>query len=853
MKTFKNSKGIKIFELDYNGNLYISGDLTLSPESTITAGNIKALVDADVAVIRESIDMVTPYLGKADVVYYLGENTEEYTYGTWWEKYTIGYNCTIDVSYTKVPGFTVYEGNASFYVTDNDVYSYNKEVLDSYPTTNKIVVTAINSSDIAHWEIKYYNDSTLLYTDLIESAYFTATGYNFPFSPINSEDYPEGSTDIIINVQAEHALREINAIDWESFMPKTGGDFQGIISTKDITPLQADTYSIGTETGRYKNGYFSNVYTGYLKTNTLSIENLNLEKFTLSSTKTDLVPGDGIVITDGADNNSVKASSILKFSGDKTRYLRQDGTFAVPNTIIQEVTELSPELEIDGFTIIYKGYEESSLLYNESYIGSNSDVQYQLRFKGVTLNSKYNNTCIINKQHINTASKIIQNLNSLNLGNIITDFVEKEGSATIVYNKGVGWYIKKLGDSNIATIPGAATAYLLNDLVRYDTNYYEVISTSDNVEVTISKFIWQPINNINFNALNKNNYLSQAGTWEVLNKTPDVKIIQENIETLEDGTVYKIDFGESLNIFKSPNVVLIASEDSGGINGVCFSSAYKIVSGRNFNICYKQKLYIDNKIYTRSAVRQASGISTVTDWSQVYQNELSIKMYKPNYWFTISAEEWDYLLQNRTKGHKIVYIMSKPFLAIYADNINADDLPTYYSSLQQAMKDLDDGLVIFLPTTGKIDDEGFSGGNSLGTYHSSTYSSYASSCMVFDIDNINNTIHVDEVNAGTKSAVRLAHFTTEDESDYYFSIGQDRKVIFAKSNLQYNTKTGKYRFAPNFYDSVLENNFNLGGWIDLFVYGTGNDATASIMPSSFVDWGVNIILEVTSEDSEEFF
>ena len=653
MKTFKNSKGVKIFELDYNGNLYISGDLTLSPESTITAGNIKALVDADVAVIREAIDMATPYLGRAGVVYYLGETTEDYTYGTWWEKYAIGYNCTIDVSYTQVPSFTVYEGNALFYVTDNDVYSYNKIILDANPTTNKIVVTAINISGNAHWEIKYYNENTLLYTDITEDSYFTSIGYNFPFTPINAEDYSEGSTDIIINVQSEYALKEINAIDWQSFMPKTGGEFQGIIYTKDVAPLQADTYSIGTETGRYKNGYFTNLYTGYLKTNTLSIENLDLEKFTLSSTKTDLTPGDGIVITDGADNNSVKASSILKFSGDKTRYLRQDGTFAQPATVVKTVEVLNDTEQISGAIIFYSGNEYSSLTTEKPYLGEYSNERYQFRIKGATF-SLNNNACIIKKDLFNTDNKLIKAINELGLGDVVEDFIEKDGKITLLFNiTNNTWVIKGLENKGAvsSTQLGINNVAILNSLTKANSAF-KVSEASSNIEVTISKFIWEPVNPITFDGISTNQYLSKAGTWEYF-KQNQPEEGEENFTEIPFITVScdlvngLFDTPTILDNFTAPGFYLLKNTYGQYIGNISISQVNEFTS-QTITAVGVHKFFDDNEqgfIIDRVGA-EINGVMQWDKWNLIVNNTTQI-VHNLQDWKLPSRAEMEYLLNNR--------------------------------------------------------------------------------------------------------------------------------------------------------------------------------------------------------------
>lgn len=81
-----------------------------------------------------------------------------------------------------------------------------------------------------------------------------------------------------------------------------------------------------------------------------------------------------------------------------------------------------------------------------------------------------------------------------------------------------------------------------------------------------------------------------------------------------------------------------------------------------------------------------------------------------------------------------------------------------------------------------------------------------------------------------------------------FSIAPDKQIYFAPGNLQYQPSTDTWRFAPNQYDVIGDNNLSLyptyDGWIDLFTWGSGNNpiglaqTTAS---GNYVDWGVNVI------------
>lgn len=829
MKTFKNSKGIKIFELDYNGNLYISGDLTLSPESTITAGNIKALVDADIAVVREAADMATPYLGKAGVVYYLGETTENYTYGTWWEKYAIGYNCTIDVSYTQAPNFNVYEGNAVFYITDNDVYSYNKLVLDANPTTNKIVVTAVNTSEDAHWEIEYYNENTLLYTDVTEDSYFTSIGYNFPFSPINAEDYPEGSTNIIINVQSEQALKEINAIDWESFMPKNGGEFQGMIYTKDIAPLQANVYSIGTETGRYKNGYFTNIYTGYLKTNTLSIENLDLEQFTLSSTKTDLVPGDGLVITDGTDNNSVKASSILKFSGDKTKYLRQDGTFAQPSTVIKTITNLDSAEETSGSMIFYTGTDYTSLSSEKPYLGEYNNEKYQFRIKGVVF-SLNNNSCIIKKDLFNTDNKLIKAINELGLGDVVKDFIEKNGKITLLFSiTNNAWVIKGLENKGAvsSTQLGINNVAILNTLTKANSAF-KVSEASSNIEVTISKFIWEPVNPITFDGVSTNQYLSKAGTWEFFKQSQPGEGGEEGFTEIPFITL-SCDFISDL-INNSPTVLdnftatgfyLLKNAYGQCIGNIVINYINEFTTQHITAIGISNAFDDDEQGFIIDRVgAEINGVMQWDKWNLIVNNTTQI-VHNLSDWRLPSVSEITYLLGSRNPDNVETYGRSNgPVILngvkgwLFKKNVNSDEIyldPSGYTTVINNTR-LSSRDYLFLPVSDDgsngrywLADVSFSGGEggrptpSAMTFQFTVSESLGES--FFKMQSLTESGHDEKY-----YVVLVKEYTHSDIEDMLGTVGNtvDIPVVgnftgtlqFASSILQYNILNSTFRLAP---------------------------------------------------------
>ncbi|MBO7439031.1 MAG: InlB B-repeat-containing protein [Bacteroidales bacterium] len=81
-----------------------------------------------------------------------------------------------------------------------------------------------------------------------------------------------------------------------------------------------------------------------------------------------------------------------------------------------------------------------------------------------------------------------------------------------------------------------------------------------------------------------------------------------------------------------------------------------------------------------------------------------------------------------------------------------------------------------------------------------------------------------------------------------FSISDTKQVYFAKGNVQYHCKNKEWRFAPNQYDCIGDDNmkvdFAYDGYIDLFGWGTGNNPTIRTPENddytTFTDWGVNM-------------
>ena len=104
--------------------------------------------------------------------------------------------------------------------------------------------------------------------------------------------------------------------------------------------------------------------------------------------------------------------------------------------------------------------------------------------------------------------------------------------------------------------------------------------------------------------------------------------------------------------------------------------------------------------------------------------------------------------------------------------------------------------------------------------------------------------------------------TTEDTKGR-FSVGENRWVVFAQGNLQYNAGTSTFRFAQNQYDIIGDGNSHIAsgysGWIDLMGWGTSGYGTsypwlstttvADYGPSTgniaatHYDWGVHNAIE----------
>ncbi len=80
-----------------------------------------------------------------------------------------------------------------------------------------------------------------------------------------------------------------------------------------------------------------------------------------------------------------------------------------------------------------------------------------------------------------------------------------------------------------------------------------------------------------------------------------------------------------------------------------------------------------------------------------------------------------------------------------------------------------------------------------------------------------------------------------------FSVSVSKQVHFSQGNLQYQASSNTWRFAEHQHDCIGYANENMSpnysGWIDLFVWGTGERDPTLMLANygTFKDWGVNAI------------
>lgn len=851
MKNFINKQGKKVFSLDYDGNLQIAGNLTLGENGILKAHMIEAFNNNDIIIIRNPEDMATPYKGGASAVYYLGENAvgdngEQYNNSTWWEKYLLGYDCTIDTSSNADNEFIVYE--EVFRVTDNDRYKHNKEMLDTYPNTNKIVVTSVqptNPEESSHWEVKYYNQNDeLLFNDILSSNLLYFTGYYFPFTSLNSDDYDEGYTDIVITVEKVNALKEISKADWSLYMPIIGGTFKGIINTENITPNLSDTYIIGTKDGRYKEGYFKNLYAEKLKVDSIEVSEMLLNDFIVEASKTEINTGDGLIISDSTDNNAIKVSNTLKFTGDKSKYLRQDGSFAIPSTTVLQASSLDELEETPGLLMQYMG--DDSTIFNKGgvYVGCKEKDNIQISIKGVNYKS-VSNTAIVPITSLNTNSGIISELDKLGNPKVL-DLLKNYGKVTIIYSKDInGWYIEEFRNNGVVPQEKGISysQSIINTLETITNNkIYTILGYFDTITVTINKFIWRPSSSIQFDGITKNKFLSQAGTFEYINTSSTGDGADYTIK----GIINNISVS-GIDIEGLDDIITIGLYDFIGINIATPTVVAQVAVANDSNNIVKQTVFniigIDDTNALLPLKLNREGIVNTEDftvtwgaWYIEYDNATDlIKIDAPGTaWRMFNLNEMTYLLYTRktenTYTHAKATVNNVQGVVIFQDGFTQDFASTIpISQVNVLSEDYGDWIVtaeeweilkkyaVFFPVTGNMSVDGTYNQNQ-GVYYwiwnpnMNDASGY--------ITPINEQVHQRSKEFSCLFPVRLLSKLGNGK----FSISETFSTDIAHGNLQYNAALNAFRFAKNDYDVIGKKSFDnmsetYDGWIDLFAWG----------------------------------
>lgn len=844
MEKYFNSKGEEIFYLDDQGNLWLRGNLNLGASGKLTAATIEAINNDDMAIIRDPQKMQTPYTGETSVIYYLGESTEDYTYGSWWSKYILGYDCFTNTDLVTEDEFINYE--RTFRVDSSEDYKHNKEILDAYPTTSKIIIAVIKASEDEehnHWEIAYYdNDDELLYNDIIHSNLLYNSGYYFPFSPLNADDYNDGEGIITIDVTTVFALKEINPLDWSEYMPLVGGTFTGIINTENIAPNASDTYIIGTSDGRYKAGYFKEIVADVIKAKSLEIEEVEIESFVLTENKAKVDSGDTLVIADSKDNGSTKKAVGISFTGDTTKYLRQDGTFAIPKVGVIQTESFEDVDKTKGLIVQYIGDNNSIYSSDTVYLGTDSTYNCQIKIDGVEY-SNVVNAAIVPINELNTINGVLNKINSLGIGTI-EEYLEEQGYVTIIYSdKYQGWYLEGQEDKGI--VPSSAfynidEVVLLNELVQNNSYYSITRTTESQIKVTISKFIWEPVNPIKFDGHSKDKFLTKAGTWEQVN--------------IEHNTENKSIKGEIENIGEASMVI-------SGLNNQTTSGIYDFYSATSGKMLSKISItenesYVIQTIYdileteisddTVSAFipvkihRKGKRLTTtvniswdnwICDYEKQDYNRVSVDA--PGTWRLMTIDDISAILISENRLKTVATINSVQGVIIFYDGFTRDHVATLPISNRVILDKtdpasnvipLDDWDVlknysVFIPKTGIIYQGEYR--NAVSTIDCVYWSSAREDGEAVTWDTKFGGGYAKSTHdIGERLPVRLIR----ENPNGKFTIGNGVKADISSSNLQYNAVLNIFRFAKNAYDIIGENNLNASsnydGWIDLFTWGS---------------------------------
>lgn len=887
MKSYINYEGNEIFKLDDFGNLWLMGNLNLGTHGVLTSpGGIIAPSDADICVVRDPREMEPPFTKEGSAIYYLGETVEEgqeyqkdgvtytysqdYVYGAWFEKYVYGYDCVIDTESITVENFSTPAGTA-FRVLGSGLYAHNKAMLDAYPDTVKIILTAVPAvnDDPGYWEIKYYDvDNTLLYNDTLSDNLLDHSDYHFPFSPLDANEYGLESADIPINVTTVYATKQVNPVDFTLYMEKSGGKFEGLLKTQNIQPdpdaITTDglgnpifPYSIGTNENRYFRGYFQELVAKTVNAEELHLESLVVDSFGLSEGKTDISAGDALIIADSQAEGALKRAYGITFNGDQTKFLRQDGTFATPKVVVPAIESFSEVEWAAGTMIYYAGTSNAFFTKGIVYQGIASASEYQITIEGATFtNNKVTNAGIFTASALNASSRLITAINALNIGTVAS-YIETQGYITLVYSDDVeGWYIDGQKDrgvvSKATTLAGVTNEELIDELISDNHIFETSVASDETIKVTINTFLWKPLNTVTFDGVSTNKYLSQAGTWEDIpevegggSSTPGFTPAEETGEVGSQPYYYVLG---SVSVNSTTGVVTVLGVDDlvtpglyelrGGTSDPDFTLAVKNVLNTIYQTITTIKWNEADKTFVRTipdrlmrkgSLNVATGTVTWENWVHVYSTaETRVTLDVKGTWRTLTEAEWDYLLTGRTNAatlNGLATVAGVPGLIILDDygtlpsvtgaHFTAGDASGFATNTYTATEwnKYYSSLMVFLPCTGKRVGTTVSDTKDkttpMGGYWTATQSQAYEEGVTDAETYALKILEASRTLTGYENETGLAVRLAKTSSNGVFSVAANRRVIFSKGNLQYHPANGIFRFARNQYDTIDEFNMNL--------------------------------------------
>ena len=249
---------------------------------------------------------------------------------------------------------------------------------------------------------------------------------------------------------------------------------------------------------------------------------------------------------------------------------------------------------------------------------------------------------------------------------------------------------------------------------------------------------------------------------------------------------------------------------------------------------------------------------TPYDWGSVTES-----MDLDTTWRTLTADEWDYLLNTRDNAanlRSIATVNGQKGLVVLPDNWNFSQTtlelePDFYGDIIIDARKWECWWemagAIFLPCTGYRTGTTVKNVSTEANYWTSTrYESDATNAYHLYLPSSGGDAQMGHSKIYCGMAVRLV------QDDVYkpepligkFSVADGKQIQFSKGNLQYHCKNQTWQFAKNQWDTIGGANTNIAadydGFIDLFGWGTGNNPTLATYPSAdystFTDWGAKI-------------